>query len=425
MGTLACPPVAERNWAGNVTYTPGRVHQPTSVKELAAIVAAAPKVHALGTRHSFNAIADSTELVSLRRMPAEIEIDSGSRTVTCPAAITYGVLAEALRSNGLALANLGSLPHISVAGAVATATHGSGERLGNLASSVAAVELVTAAGELIARRRGDPEFDGIVVGLGALGVLTRVTLDVEPSYEVTQHVYEGLSWDALDEHFDDIAAAGYSVGVFTRWDDIAGSVWVKRRSDTLCGPAEDELFGARAAERQVHPIPGGDPDACTPQLGVPGPWSQRLPHFRLEFTPSAGEELQSEYLLAREHARSAVAVVRSLAPRIRPLLHIGELRTVAADTLWMSPQYERDTVAIHFTWRRDQPAVERLLAELEPSLAPFAPRPHWGKLFLMDAAALGGSYPRRGEFIQLAERLDPRGAFRNAWLERFVVGACR
>jgi alditol oxidase len=410
--------VAERNWAGNVDYTPARIHQPTSVEELAAIVAAAPKIHVLGTRHSFNAIADSTELVSLRRLPAEIDVDRGARTVTCPAAMTYGALAGALRADGLALANLGSLPHVSVAGAVSTATHGSGERLGNLATSVAAIELVTSAGERITRRRGDPDFNGIVVGLGALGAVTRVTLDVEPSYEVTQHVYERLSWDALEAHFDEIAAAGDSVGVFTRWDDVAGSVWVKRRTDTSRGPAGAELFGAPAAVRQMHPIPGGDPDACTPQLGVPGPWSERLPHFRLEFTPSAGEELQSEYLFPRAHALEAFAAVRTFAPRIRPLLHIGELRTVAADRLWMSPQYERDTVAIHFTWRRDQPAVERLLAELEPALAPFAPRPHWGKVFVMGADALASSYPRRDDFIALAARLDPRGAFRNAWLER-------
>ena len=374
----------------------------------------------IGSRHSFNAIADGDELVSLSALPDELAIEPGAKTITCSGALTYGELATRLRAEGLALANLGSLPHISVAGSIATATHGSGDRNGNLATAVAALELVTSSGELVRTRRGDPDFDGVVVGLGALGAVTRVTLDVEPAYEVTQRVYERLPWEALATSFDELMASGYSVSVFTRWGEEAGQLWVKRRGDQP--PPADELFGAVAARRALHPIPGGDPAAATTQLAIAGPWDERLPHFRLAFTPSAGEELQSEYLLSRSDASDAIAALRPLAPRIRPLLHIGEIRTVAADSLWMSPQYRRDSVAIHFTWRRDQPAVESLLRDIEATLEPFAPRPHWGKLFLAQAERISSRYERHADFAALAARMDARGAFANDWLERHVLG---
>ncbi|HVC11888.1 MAG TPA: FAD-binding protein [Burkholderiales bacterium] len=412
----------ERNWAGNVLFSARRLHRPASIEALQEIVAAARHIRVLGSRHSFNTIADSSELVSLALLPGELHLDRAAGTASCGAGLTYGELARQLHAAGLALANLGSLPHISVGGSVATATHGSGDRNGNLATAVAGLEMVTSAGELIAIRRGDPDFDGMVVGLGSLGVVTRIALDVEPAYEISQRVYENLSWHSLHAHFDELTAAGYSVSVFTRWGDEAGQIWVKRRVPDVLAPEPDELLGARAATRQLHPIAGGDPDACTLQLGTPGPWHERLPHFRLEFTPSAGAELQSEYLLPRGHARAAIEAVRRLAPRIRPLLHIAEIRTVAADELWMSPQYGRDTVALHFTWQRDQPRVEHLLVELEDALAPFAPRPHWGKLFLAEAAAIAPRYERLADFARLVARLDPRRAFHNSWLETRVLG---
>jgi xylitol oxidase len=415
--------VAVRNWAGNVSYTAPHVQTPASIDELRELVASAPRIRVLGSRHSFNTIADSPQLVSLRGLPSELEVDRAASTLSCSPAITYGELARAMRPHRLALANLGSLPHISVGGSIATATHGSGDRNGNLATAVAGLELLTSTGELIACRRGDADFDGLVVGLGGLGAVTRVTLDVEPAYAVAQRVYEGLSWDALGANFDELTASGYSVSVFTRWDEHAGQLWVKQRVHDRLDDAPAELFGARAATEQVHPIPGGDPAACTAQLGLPGPWDDRLAHFRLDFTPSAGEELQSEYLLPRVHATAAIEALRRLAPRIRPLLHIGEIRTVAADRLWMSPQYGRDTVGIHFTWLREQTSVEGLLVDLEDALAPFEPRPHWGKLFLAGSDAIASRYERCADFAALVARVDPRGAFRNAWLEQHVLGA--
>ena len=310
----------------------------------------------------------------------------------------------------------------SLAGSIATATHGSGDRLGNLATSVAALELVDSSGELVELRRGEGDFDGAVVALGSLGAVTRVTLDVEPAYAVSQVVYEGLPWQAIDEHFGELTAAGDSVSVFTRWGERAGQLWVKRREGGDAQPALPERFGARTAPAQLHPIEGADPRACTPQLGMAGPWYERLPHFRLDFTPSAGEELQSEYLLDRADGPAAIERLRGLAESIRPLLHISEIRSVAADELWLSPQYHRDSVAIHFTWKRDQEAVEALLPRIEAVLEPYAARPHWGKLFAAGPAELAARYERMRDFAGLIERFDPRRAFSNAWLEQRVLG---
>jgi alditol oxidase len=412
-----------RNWAGNYAYRAGQVHRPASVEQLREIVAAAPRIRVLGSRHSFSDIGDAAELVTLDALPAEIVVDRAAGTVSCSGATRYGELAEALKPEGLGLRNLASLPDISVAGAVATATHGSGDTNGNLATAVAALELVTSDGDLVTSARGDDDFDGSVVGLGALGAITRVTLDVEPAYEVRQRVFEGLPWDALFEHFDAITSSAYSISVFNRLqDDVADQVWIKSRVTDAPEQVRDELFGARAATAERHPIAGIDPVNCTPQLGVPGLWSDRLATFRMGFTPSSGAEIQTEYLIPREHTVPAVQAVRALASSIRPVLQVCELRTMAADRLWLSPQYERDTIGIHFTWKREQEAVERVLVEVEAALAPFSPRPHWGKLFLATAADIAPLYERLPDFARLAERLDPRGAFRNAWLEERVLG---
>jgi xylitol oxidase len=398
------------NWGGNYTYRAKVVHRPSSLDELSEIVVRAERVRVLGTRHSFNDIADAPELIVLDGLPGEATVDG--TTVTLPAALTYSQLADRLRGEGLALRNLASLPHISVGGAIATATHGSGDRNGNLATQVAALELMTSRGELTTLSRGDPDFDGAVVGLGSLGAVTRVTLDVEPAYEIRQRVFEHLSWDMLLEQFDAITAAADSVSVFTLWSDDVDQIWLKSR-----GEIADELFGATAATADRHPIPGADPVNATPQLARPGLWSERLPHFRSGFTPSTGDEIQSEYLIDRRHGRAAVEAILRLGVRIRPLLYIAEIRTIAADDLWLSPQYGRDTVGIHFTWKREQEAVERALAEVERALEPFDARPHWGKLFLAAPA-----FERLPDFVALLGRLDPRGAFRNDWLERHVLG---
>jgi xylitol oxidase len=305
---------------------------------------------------------------------------------------------------------------------VATATHGSGDANGNLATAVAGLELVTASGEVLTAARGDPDFDGLVVGLGALGAVTRVTLDVEPAYQVRQRTFQDLPWASLFERFDEVTSAGYSVSLFTRWTATVDQVWVKSRVTERPEQVRGDLLGAVPATADRHPILGIDPVNCTPQLGVPGPWSDRLPHFRMGFTPSSGEELQSEYHVPRRHAVPALQALLALGDRIRPVLQVSELRTVAADRLWMSPQHGQDTLAVHFTWLPDLAAVEAVLAEIEAALDPFQARPHWGKVFLADAAVVARRYPRLPDFAALAGRLDPRGVFTNAWLRRHVLG---
>jgi len=409
-----------RNWGGNYAYRAGRLHRPAMLDELRRIVAAAPRVRVLGTRHAFSDIADSAELVTLDALPADVAVDRDAGTVSFGAGITFGGLATALTRERIGLRNLPSTPHISVGGAIATATHGSGDANGNLATAVAELELVTSTGEVVTTRRGDADFEGLVVGLGATGAVTRVTLDAESAYEVSQRVFEELAWDALSEQFDAVFASGDSVSLFTRWGDAIEQAWVKRRVTSAPERAPADFFGARPAASERNPVPGMEPANSTGQLGRPGLWSDRLPHFRMGFTPSAGEEIQSEYHVPRRHALAAIEALRDLADTIRPLLYICEIRTVAADRLWMSPQYGRDSVALHFTWRRDQQAVERVLESVEAALAPFAARPHWGKLFLADAAMTGGLYERLGDFMSLLDRVDPRGAFRNPWLERHV-----
>jgi alditol oxidase len=414
--------VTEVNWAGTHAYRAARIHRPASLEQVQEIVAAAPQIRVLGSRHSFTDVGDSAELVSLERLPADVVIDRERMTVTVGAGMKYGELAAALNAEGLALHNLASLPHISVGGAIATATHGSGDGNGNLATAVAGLTLVASDGELIDVARGDPDFDGFVVGLGALGAVVGVTLDVEPSYEIRQRVFEGLEWDALYEHFDAIAATGYSVSVFSRWGGNVEQVWVKSRVDDAPEEVRDELFGAVAATVDRHPIIGLDPVNCTPQLGVAGLWSDRLPHFRMGFTPSKGDEIQSELFVPRGHAIAAVEAMRGLGDRLEPLLLVSEIRTMAADRLWMSPQCGQATAAFHFTWKREPEAVGRALAEVEAALRPFGARPHWGKAFVARAADVAPLYGHLADFVALMNRLDPRGAFRNTWLEERVLG---
>ncbi len=411
------------NWSGTYRYRARTLDRPATIDDLREIVAVAARIRVLGTRHSFNDIADSDQLISLDALPSEVVVDSAAHTVTCNPSMTYGQLAAALNEVGLALHNLASLPHISVGGAVATATHGSGVDNGNLATAVAGLQLVTSTGDLVEARRGDADFDGMVVNLGALGVLTRITLDVQPRYDMRQVVYEAMRWDTLLDHFDDIMAGGYSVSAFTRWTGSA-DVWVKNRvdPDRSVESQPHQLFGAKAAVHDLHPVPGVDAENCTTQRGIHGLWSDRLPHFRMGFTPSSGDEIQSEFHVPRLNALAALRAVHGLTAAIEPHLLVSEIRCVAADTLWMSPQNGTDTVSLHFTWKPDAPAVDAALRLIETDLAPFAARPHWGKVFATDAATLASLYPRRDDFVQLADRLDPRGAFRNDWFERNLLG---
>lgn len=411
------------NWSGNYAYGATRIEAPASVDAVRALLSGATAVRAIGTRHSFNPIADSADLVIstelLRFAPV---LSTEDRTVTVGAGIRYGDLAADLQAAGWALPNLASLPHISVGGAIATGTHGSGNAVPSLAASVAGLEIVLASGDVLELRRGDPDFDGAVVSLGALGIVTRVTLDIVPTFDIEQSVFEGLPFAAVEENFDAITGAAYSVSMFTTWrnPDVLDQVWLKRRAGVDVA-APSELFGAVAAPADRHPLPGISAINCTPQMGVAGAWLDRLPHFRLDFTPSNGEELQSEFLVPRAHAIDALRAVRALADQVAPLLQVCEIRTFAADTLWLSGAYETDAVGLHFTWLKEQAQVEALLPTLEAALAPFSARPHWGKVFTPDPQLLERVYPRLGDFRALAARLDPSRVFVNEFLERTAL----
>jgi len=385
------------------------------------------KLKVLGTRHCFNDIADtSSEFLSLKAQDKVLALDPKAHTVTVEAGITYGQLCPYLHRQGFALHNLASLPHISVAGACSTATHGSGEKNGNLATAVSSLEIVTASGEVLrlSRDKDGETFYGAIVGLGGLGVITKVTLDIQPTFMMQQYVYENLPLNQLKEHFDEIEASAYSVSLFTDWQkQRLNEVWIKNRMDSgHKWEAAPVFFDAKLATRNLHPIAELSAENCTEQMGVAGPWYERLPHFRMGFMPSAGKELQSEYFVPRQHATDAILAVERLRDIVSPHLLISEIRTIAADNLWMSPCYKQACVTIHFTWKQDWPAVSKVLPAIERELAPFQARPHWGKLFTTPQSQLKTIYEKLPDFVALCHKFDPHGKFRNKFLERNIFG---
>ncbi|HMB96599.1 MAG TPA: D-arabinono-1,4-lactone oxidase, partial [Tepidisphaeraceae bacterium] len=353
-----------------------------------------------------------------------IELDRARRTATVEAGIKYGQLGVFLHREGFALHNLASLPHISVAGACATATHGSGENNRNLATAVIAMELIKADGQVVAlsRDQNGEEFNGMVVALGGLGIVTKLTLDIQPTFAMRQVVYENLPLTQLEKYFDAIQASAYSISLFTDWQkDHINQIWLKHRAiEGGSEVAAPTFFDATLAPVDRHPITEISAENCTPQMNLIGPWHERLPHFRMDYTPSSGAELQSEYFLPRHHAIAALRAVATLHDRIAPLLMISEIRTIAADNLWMSPCYQQNCLAIHFTWKQNWPAVSQLLPLIEEKLAPFDARPHWGKLFTMPAERLHSLYKKMPEFQQLLRSFDPLGKFRNHFLDRYI-----
>lgn len=399
-----------QNWGGNVVYRADRVHRPPSVEQLRAIVVRSGALRVIGSRHSFNRIADGDELVDLSAMPDDVVLDCDRAVVRVGAQQTYGRLAVELDAHGMALHNLASLPHISIGGAIATATHGSGPSHGNLATAVRGMEIMRSDGNVV-WIRGD-ELADTAVHAGALGVVLRLELAVEPAYEVRQNVFERIRWaDYLDD-FDAVMSLGTSVSTFTTWGAEVDQVWVKQRLGT---EETTPLFGTPAATVDRHPIAGHDPTSCTSQRGVPGPWFERLPHFRMGFSPSSGSEIQSEWHVARDAGVDAIEAIRVSGRDLASVLLVGEIRTVASDRLLLSPQHDQDTVSLHFTWANQPSAVARAVERVEAALEPFAPRAHLGKVF--STGATGIDADRRERFMQTARAFDPAGVFWNGWLE--------
>ena len=404
------------NWAGNFTFSAARTAHPASLDELRDVVRDAETARVVGAGHSFSTIADTGgTLISLDRMPEVFEVGTGS--VRVGAGTRLARLAERLHAAGLALPAMPSLPHITIIGACATATHGSGNDIPSLASLVRSLDLVAADGGIRTLTRGDAGFDGAVVAFGSLGVVVAVELDVVPTFEVEQRVYRDMPFDALVEHVDAVFSSAYSVSAFTTWQGVAHVFAKHRTTDTR---HDLSWTGATPATEPVHPVPGQPALHCTAQLGVPGPWHERLPHFRADFTPSVGRELQSEYFVAREHAADALRALNDLSAEITPVLLTSEVRTIAGDAQWLSPVHDRPSVAFHFTWQPDDAAVRAALREVEAALSPWRPRPHWGKLF--ELADPGERYPHWARFAELREELDPERKFRNDLVDGWFTG---
>jgi alditol oxidase len=415
-------PIKKRtNWAGNLTYSTDNLLTPANVPELQTFISKVTKARPLGTAHCFNTIADSPHCqLSSSDFNKYISIDKSNMTVTVGAGTKYGEFCRYLDDSGFALYNLASLPHISVAGACATSTHGSGIKNGCLASSAVALEMVNGIGDIVKLNKKDnaEEFNIVLAGLGAFGLLTKITLKVQPTFKMNQVVYQNLPMDALKDNFIKIMSSGYSVSLFTDWrNKNVSEVWIK--DITLAGKkAEPTFYGATLATKNLHPIESLDAINCTDQMGVDGPWYERMPHFKMGFTPSSGKELQAEYFVPIEHAYAAFMAVEKLNDKIFPHLFITEIRTIAADDLPMSPFYKKTCLAIHFTWKQEVEAVMALLPEVENALAPYGVRPHWGKLFTIDPKVLQSRIPGLASFKILAEKHDPKGIFRNEFLEK-------
>lgn len=408
------------NWSEHVAFGAASVHFPTSIAEVQEIVRGTAKVRVVGARHSFNDIADTTgAMISLRALPRRAAIDRLAQTVTIDGGTTYAELAPVIDAAGFALFNLPSVPDFTIVGAVSTATHGSGNHNRNLAASVAALEIVTGTGELLTLRRGDHDFDGAVVGLGALGVVVAMTLDLVPRFDIRQTVYRNLPFDTVVENFDEVMGSAYSVSLFTHWNsEFVDQAWLK---DLSSAPApKAEFFGGAPAATEMSPVLNKEPYGTTGQLGSVGAWYDRLPHARIGALPQEGYEYQSEYFIARHDAPAAMRALKAVQHALHPALVVSEVRTIAGDHLWLSTNNSGDSVGFHFSMARDWAEVSKALKVIEAALAPFEPRPHWGKLFVMPAAQVKAGHPRLAEFRALAQRHDPAGKFRNAFLDEFV-----
>ena len=272
-----------------------------------------------------------------------------------------------------------------------------------------------ADGSLVAYGRGDEDFDGAVVSLGALGVMSAVTLETVPAFELRQYVFDDVPWEAAEERLLATLAVGYSTSLFLSWAGNTIEHAFVKTSDPLA-----EFEGRPPTAFGRHPVPGADPAHCTVQDGSLGAAHERLPHFRFEGVPSAGAELQSEYAVAAENAGACVRALREVGAAIAPALYVSEIRAVAADAYWLSPFYERASVTFHFTWKPVAEATAAIAA-VERALAPWRPRPHWGKVFGLDSAAVWSAYPRAAAFAVLREHLDPTGKFRNEFLDALTA----
>lgn len=412
------------NWAESINYSTKRVYYPASNDEIQRIISSNKKLKCLGSKHSFSRIADTDGvLVSTSKMKNIIEFNEAEKTITIEPGITYGELAVFLQQKGYALQNLASLPHISIAGACATATHGSGNENGVLASSVVALDIVDGKGQTHQIKANDSDlFNGAVVNLGALGIVTRLTLKVVPDFSISQVVYRKLPIDAAYSNFHEVMASGYSVSLFTDWSQPSiNQVWVKKLVASSQEPSHPkDFYGAIASDVDLHPVESQSAENVTTQRGIAGPWFERLPHFKMGFKPSTGKELQSEFFVDSENAVEAIKAMQALGTVISPHLFISEIRSVKADEFWMSPAYQKDCIALHTTWHQTEVVEREMVPLVHETLRKFNAIPHWAKLSA-PAKPDPGLRPKLKDFLELCTTFDPEKKFTNNYLQQHLA----
>jgi alditol oxidase len=409
-----------KNWGGNLSYGTDQILEPTTIDELSQIIKSG-KVRPIGTKHSFSPVViGDGKLVSTMGLVFEPFVDEKEAKVTVAANTRFGDLAIYLESRGWALKNMGSLPHISIAGACATGTHGSGDGNQILSASLSSYSFLDGRGEMQTFSRGDELFEAGRLGLGAYGLWVQLTLDVVPSYRMRQDVYHDILWEAFYENPANLTSAGYSVSLFTKWGKpTIDQTWVKTRISD--GPPANPLHGVYAETESKRELAPGVGDNLTAQGGQEGAWCDRLPHFRLDATPSAGDEIQTEYFVQRDQVASAVKQLNQLAELINPILIITEIRTIASDQAWLSPMLRGDSVALHFTWRNDPAAVNDAVQQIEAKLGDYGIIPHWGKVNAFDKSRLAAVHSRISDAREVFDELDPMRKFSSEYLVQLGV----
>lgn len=410
-----------QNWARNLTFSESEFLEIDSFSQLQEVVNTSSRVKVLATGHSFSPIADTEgKLISLKKLDSSIYIDSVNQTVSVSAGTSYAQLARYLEENGWALENLASLGEITIAGAIMTATHGSGSANSVLSNAVVEIEMVLASGEkLLLNEQNIAEFKGFIVSIGALAVFTRLKLRIVKSFSIKQIVYENITSKSVAQHFDEIFDAAYSVSYFNNWArDSSGQIWMKFLSDKDISTLAKNAFGGNLAVANQHPVKVNDPSTCTEQMGVTGKWLYRLPHFKLDSSPASGDEVQTEYLVDRKYVKEYIGELSAIGDEIASRVYATEIRTIKADDLWLSGAYQRPTVGFHFTWKKSAD-IENFLPKIEQILGQYNGRPHWGKLFSTDKDQLISRYPKFSDFQKLLKKYDPNGKFRNQFIDRY------
>lgn len=408
------------NWGGNLAFEQAEVVKPKTISELAEMVRV-NKVRPVGTLHSFSPIAKGEGLLmSTANLAIKPELDSDRSVVRFGAAMRFGELALFLEQNGFALRNMGSLPHISVAGAAATGTHGSGDKNQILSSSLTSFSYLNHEGELIKVEKQDPLFEAFRLGLGAYGIWVEAELSIVPSFQIRQDIFLEIPWSYFLEDPSRLTSAGYSVSLFGKWGtSTISQTWVKSEvEDPRAGVPIAAIAPEQNSKRELA---DGVGDNLTEQGGKPGPWLHRLPHFRLDASPSAGNEIQTEYFFTRDKIAHAIEAVHSVAGKINPVLIISEIRSIAQDDAWLSPMRRGDSIALHFTWKNEPELVDIAVQELEKVLAPMEPIPHWGKVHHFTQSDLERAHPMLSKAREQFENADPSGKFSSDYLRSLGI----